>query len=250
PLDLLELGSGSSLKTRVLIEATLERHGSTRYTAIDISVDAIRGAAAGLLERYPQLSMRALAGDYFQVLPNLRSLDAAASSHRTLALFLGSNIGNYRDKRACQLLGSLHDALRTGDLFLLGVDLRKDRATMERAYNDPTGITAAFSKNLLARVVRELGSSIDVGNFEHEARYDERTCSIESFLVARSSAEYSLGEGRPLVTFDADERIHIESSRKFQLDELSELAAACGFTEIQTLLDERERYAVVLWERL
>ena len=242
-LRLLELGSGSSQKTRTLIGAAIERHESVEYTAIDISLEAVRDAAAQLLDRYPQVEVRALAGDYFQVLGEV------APQPATLALFLGSNLGNYPGERGVALLRALRGALAPSDALLLGVDVRKDRESMERAYNDSIGVTAAFSKNVLARVNRDLGAEIDLQNFNHLARFDEGTGSVESYLVADRAAAYSLGGGRGAANFAAGERIHIESSHKFTREELRELAAACGFVERAYLPDGEAAFALALWER-
>jgi len=241
-LRLLELGSGSSQKTRPLIEAALDRYGAIDYTAIDISLDAVRNAAVQLLDRYPGVTVRALVGDYFQVLGEIAPMPA------TLALFLGSNLGNYPGERGVDVLRAVRRALAPSGMLLLGVDLRKDRTLMERAYNDDIGVTAAFSKNVLARVNRDLGAEIDIGNFKHSSVFDERTGSVESYLVAIRAASYSLGAGREAVRFEVGERIHIESSHKFTRDELRVLAAGCGFVERGVFIDEDAAFALVLLE--
>ncbi len=242
-LRLLELGSGSSQKTRTLIEAAIECHEAVEYTAIDIALEAVRAAAVQLLDRYPRVDVRAFVGDYFQVLGEI------APQPTTLALFLGSNLGNYPGERGVALLRALRGALAPSDTLLLGVDVRKDRALMERAYNDGIGVTAAFSKNVLARVNRDLGAEIDLQNFAHLARFEEGTGSVESYLVADRAATYSLGGGRGTVRFAAGERIHIESSHKFTHEELQDLATASGFVERAYLPDEEAAFALVLWER-
>ncbi|NNM93481.1 MAG: L-histidine N(alpha)-methyltransferase [Candidatus Eremiobacteraeota bacterium] len=242
-LRLLELGSGSSQKTRTLIEAAIERYGSVEYTAVDISLDAVRNAAVQLLDRYPEVTVRALVGDYFQVLGEV------APQPATLALFLGSNLGNYPGERGVAFLRAVRGALAPSDMLLLGVDLRKDRALMERAYNDDIGVTAAFSKNVLARINRDLGAEIDIGNFKHSSVFDERTGSVESYLIAACVASYSLGRGRGTVSFAAGERIHIESSHKFTHNELRVLADECGFVERGFFTDEDAAFALVLLER-
>ncbi|MGC8485107.1 MAG: L-histidine N(alpha)-methyltransferase [Candidatus Baltobacteraceae bacterium] len=241
---LLELGSGSSEKTKMLIEAAIANDGRVDYTAIDISLDALRAAAAQLLESYASISVNALAGDYFQVLAEVPRRPA------TLALFLGSNLGNYPGRRGHELLRAIGSALGPRHFLLLGVDLRKDRVTMERAYNDPIGVTAAFSKNVLARVNRELGAEIDIGNFRHRSHFDEETGSIESYLIAERSATYGLGDGRDAVSFAEGERVHVESSHKFSRDELRNLARETGFEERTYMPDDDAGFALVLLERL
>ncbi len=243
PIHLLELGSGSSLKTRLLLEAAIALHGEAAYTPIDISLESVRSAAKRLLARYPVLRVRALVGDYFQV------LGEATQPSPTLALFLGSNLGNYPGERGRALLQALHRSLSRDDLLLLGVDLRKDPAVMERAYNDAIGVTAAFSKNLLARVNRDLGAEIEIENFRHHSRFDERTGSIETHLVAERAANYSLGANRARASFAAGERIHIESSHKFTRAEIRTLAEASGFAERAYLPDADEAFALIVLQR-
>ena len=243
PPHLLELGGGSSEKTRMLIEAAIARYGSVSYTTIDISLGAVRAAAAELLDRYPQITVEALVGDYFQVLADVERRPA------TLALFLGSNLGNYPGRRGRDLFTAVHAALIPGDTFLLGVDLRKDREAMELAYNDAIGVTAAFSKNILARINRELGADIDIANFRYVSSFDDLTGSIESYLIAERSATYALGVGRERIKFAAGERLHVESSHKFTREEVRAIGEACGFREREFLADDDEAFALVLLER-
>ncbi|MBV9232517.1 MAG: L-histidine N(alpha)-methyltransferase, partial [Candidatus Eremiobacteraeota bacterium] len=146
PLDFVELGSGSAAKTRRLIGEALRLQPQLRYSPIDISTEAIRESSLALVETFGGLSVRAYAGDYFDV---LRSCELGGR-RKMLAMFMGSNVGNYEPPRAVELLTMLHDELRPGDGLLLGADLKKDRATLELAYDDPAGVTAAFDLNLLA----------------------------------------------------------------------------------------------------
>ena len=169
PIDFLELGSGSAVKTRLLIAEALRVQGSMRYSPIDISIEALRAASLALVEAFPGLSVRAYAGDYFDVLASR----ALHFDRRILAMYMGSNIGNYEPAQARRLLKLLAAALRPGDGLLLGADLKKDRATLEAAYDDPVGVTAAFNKNLLERINHELRADFDVRNFTHVAHYDE-----------------------------------------------------------------------------
>ena len=131
-----------------------------------------------LVETYPALSVRAYAGDYFDVLES----HEIRSERKVLAMLMGSNVGNYEPDEAKRLLALLGEALKPGDGLLLGTDLKKDRATLELAYNDPAGVTAAFNRNMLARINRELDADFDVRNFAHVAHYDEARGSVDSFL--------------------------------------------------------------------
>jgi L-histidine Nalpha-methyltransferase len=245
PIDFLELGSGSAVKTRLLIEEALRVQGRLRYSPIDISPTALRSSSASLVDAYPGLSVRAYAGDYFDV---LRS-KALWFERRVLAMFMGSNIGNYEPDEAKGILALIGDALRPGDGLLLGTDLKKDHRTLELAYDDPVGITAAFNRNVLARINREFDGDFDVQAFEHRARYDARRGSIDSFLEAVRPARVELRGLHLRVGFAAGEQIHTESAYKFTEQDVAKLAACAGFDLAATWSDRARRFSVNLLVR-
>ena len=245
PIDFLELGSGSAVKTRRLIAEALRVQGHMCYSPIDISTDALRSSSLALVEAFPGLSVRAYAGDYFDVLAS-RTL---RFERRTLAMYMGSNIGNYEPHEARRLLKLLAAALRPGDGLLLGTDLKKDRATLEAAYDDPVGVTAAFNKNLLERINNELDANFDVRNFTHVAHYDERRGSVDSFLEARRATEVAIGSLGMRLAFAEGERIHTESSYKFSDRDVAELGEASGFQLTSTWHDRAHRFSVHLLVR-
>ena len=246
-LTLLELGSGSAVKTRRVIEAVLRRQPRLAYVPVDISASALEASAHALLRDYPALSVEAYASDYERALARVRreSLDGRG---RTLALFLGSNVGNFDRAGARGLLRSLRRrALRAGDALLLGADLKKDRRTLEDAYDDPVGVTAAFNLNLLARINRELDADFDPRLFRHVARYDEREGRVEMHLESTRAQTVRVGALVLEVSFEAGERIHTENSYKYDLAELSRLAADTGFERARTWHDRRGRFSSSLF---
>ena len=245
PVDFLELGSGSAIKTRLLIGEALRVQRDLCYSPIDISTDALRSSSLALVEAYPTLRVRAYAGDYFDVLQS----QALRFERKTLAMLMGSNIGNYEPHEARELLRLIGRALHPGDGLLLGADLKKDRATLELAYDDPAGVTAAFDKNLLARMNRELGADFDVRSFAHVARYDEARGAVDSFLESRERATVSLRTPQLAFSFEAGERIHTESSYKFSDDDVVALGAAGGFLPVSSWHDRRGRFGVHLLVR-
>lgn len=245
PVDFLELGSGSAVKTRLLIGEALRLQTQLCYSPIDISTEALRQSSLALVEAYPGLHVRAYAGDYFDVLES----HAVRLGRKTLAMLMGSNIGNYEPEAARELLRLLGEALRPGDGLLLGADLKKDRATLELAYDDPAGVTAAFNRNVLARINRELHANFDVRNFKHVARYDETRGSVDSFLEARDGVAVTLRSLNLQIQIHAGERIHTESSYKFTDEEIIRLAAAGGFTPAAAWRDGANRFAVHLLVR-
>ncbi len=242
PVDFLELGSGSAVKTRLLIGEALRVQTELCYSPIDISTEALRASSLALVESFPTLRVRAYAGDYFDVLES----HAVRLGGKTLAMLLGSNIGNYEPLEGAELLRLLGAALRSGDGLLLGADLKKDRATLELAYDDPTGVTAAFNRNLLARINRELGADFDVRNFNHVARYDAVRGSVDSFLEARESTTVSVPAIDLQVSVRSGERIHTESSYKFSDEDVVGLGCAAGFAPASAWHDRANRFSLHL----
>jgi dimethylhistidine N-methyltransferase len=247
PLDFLELGSGSAVKTRLLISEALRVQGRLVYSPIDISTEALRVSSMALVDAYPGLSVRAYAGDYFDVL-GLSDL-RRHFDRKVLAMCMGSNLGNYQPDEGRRLLAMIADALLPGDGLLLGTDLKKDRATLELAYDDPIGVTAAFDKNLLARINRELDGDFDPRNFAHVVRYDEARGSVDSYLEAREATAVELRAANLRVAFAPGERIHTESSYKFADEDVAALGTATGFSLKSTWHDRARRFSVHLLVR-
>ena len=217
PLEFVELGSGSGRKTRLLIEAALRNQEYLDYHPVDISPSALIAASTSLAAAFDRLRVSAYASDYFDVLAARR----VRTARRTLTLFLGSNIGNYEPPQALSLLRAVSGAFSRGDALLLGTDLKKDPAILERAYDDATGVTAAFDKNLLGRINRDLGGDFDLRAFDHEARYDADRGVVESFLVAQRAQTVSIEAIGLTVGFEQGERIHTESSYKFSASDVA-----------------------------
>ena len=224
PLELLELGSGSATKTRLIIDAILAGQDTLTFHPIDISPDALIESSEALVASNDALHVRAYAGDYFGLLRAKR----IETRDRVLALYLGSNVG---------------------DGLLIGYDLKKDASVLELAYDDPTGVTAAFNKNLLARINRELGGDFDLRDFSFFAKYDERDGVVRSHLRAgRALTAHIPGAGID-VSFEAGETIHMESSYKFTREDMLAVVAPFGFAERRTFSDAAGRYALSLFIR-
>jgi len=245
PLDFLELGSGSAVKTRLLIGEALRLQDRLRYSPIDISIDAVRASSLALVETYHALTVRAYAGDYFDVLASR----AVRLERKTLAMFMGSNVGNYEPGEAAELFSLLGAALRPGDGLLLGADLKKDRATLERAYDDAAGVTAAFDLNLLARMNRELGADFDLHAFKHVARYDEARGSVDSFLEAQKAMVVRLSAIGMQAAFAPGERMQTESSYKFADEDVAAFGKSAGFRHEAAWHDRAHRFGVHLLVR-
>ncbi len=220
----------------------LERQASLTYRPIDISADVLAESALTLAGAYSAVRIEAYAGDYFPLLRAKR----LQLRDRALALFLGSNIGNFEPDDARELLHLLARALRPGDALLIGYDLKKDASILELAYDDPTGVTSAFNKNLLARINRELGGDFDLGAFRFEARWNDASGAVESFLVSERAQHVRIAAARLFVPFAAGDAIHTESSYKFAREDLLALANGAGFDETRTYTDAGGRYALSL----
>lgn len=243
---LIELGSGTAEKTRKVIEALIRRHPDLLFIPVDISASALEESSHSLLESYPTLKINAYAADYFQALAALPPLGSAPA----LVLFLGSNIGNFERDDAVEFLRAIRKVLRPGDFLLLGADLKKDRATLEAAYNDALGVTRAFILNELARINRELGANFDLWAFGLRSFYDAEAGCVEVFLESLRAQSVTIEGLEMSVDFAAGERIHMEYAYKFDLDGLSAMGRQSGFGLEQTWTDAQQRFSSNLFRAL
>ncbi|MCA1630869.1 MAG: L-histidine N(alpha)-methyltransferase [Acidobacteria bacterium] len=241
PVTLVEFGSGSSAKTRRVVEALLRRQQSLLYVPIDISHTALEAGAHALLDEYPRLRVEAYAGDYDAALARLG--EGREERGRTLALFLGSNVGNFEAAEAGAFLRRVRGVLSAGDALLVGADLKKDAAILEAAYDDPLGVTAAFNLNLLARINRELGADFDPRNFRHVARYDESAGRVEMYVESKRAQTVRVRALGLEVGFAAGERVHTENSHKYDAAQLSDLARGAGFVAARAWRDEANLFS-------
>jgi len=237
---LLEMGSGSASKTRLVIEAILREQRKLLFIPVDISVTALESSSRILLQSYPQLSIEAYAADYFAGLAELSKHEERGP---TLALFLGSNISNFETDEAIRFLRALRGVLRSGDALLLGADLKKDPHTLEAAYNDSLGVTAAFNLNVLARINRELGGNFDLRAFKHRAVYNAELGRIEIYIESKHEQTVTIKKLGLEVRFTEGEHIHTENSYKYDLEDISSLASKSGFTRARTWQDLQERFS-------
>ncbi len=236
---LVELGSGSAAKTRLLIEALLRRQGALRYVPVDVSRSMLEESAFGLLADYPLLQIVAVAAEYEE---GLGVLGRAADGPK-LILWLGSNIGNLERPEAAAFLRRVRELMTPDDRLLVGIDLRKDRTVLERAYDDAQGVTARFNRNILARINRELGGRFDLDTFRHRAVYDEAAGRVEMYLVSMQAQRVPIERLGLEVTFAAGEAIHTENSYKYAPSEIDALAEAAGLRVEQRWLDGGRRFS-------
>jgi dimethylhistidine N-methyltransferase len=232
---LVELGSGSSLKTEILL-AQLPR--SCAYVPIDVSRAALDGATRRLGQRFPGLDVRPIVGDFAQPL----AFAADLAERPKTGFFPGSTIGNLTPIEAGRLLAVLRTTLSPGGRLIVGVDLEKDARKLVLAYNDAAGVTAAFNLNLLARINREIGASFDLEAFRHEAIYNPRDGRIEMHLVSRRDQDVWI-RGRRF-RFRAGETIHTENSYKYAIRQFQDLARASGWLPRRVWTDASALFSV------
>jgi dimethylhistidine N-methyltransferase len=237
----LELGSGSSVKIRTLLDA-LDK--PALYAALDISRDHLLASAAGLSADYPDVKVGAICADFTQPLELPEDLFAGAG--RRLVFFPGSTIGNFDPDAAENVLRTARGLLRRGDFMLIGFDLKKRAEILERAYDDAGGVTAAFNRNLLTRINAELGGTIDVDAFEHRAVYNADKGRVEMHLVATSDTEFEVAGRR--FAMKRGETIHTENSHKFEGGEFDALAARAAFAPVESWTDADGLFCVRLYE--
>ncbi|MFD6277821.1 L-histidine N(alpha)-methyltransferase [Streptomyces sp. NPDC060209] len=234
---LIELGSGSSEKTRHLLDALPELH---TYVPVDVSESALKGAAEALLAERPGLSVHALVADFTHV------LELPESPGPRLVVFLGGTLGNLLPEERAEFLRSVRARLAPGDGLLLGTDLVKDEATLVAAYDDAAGVTAAFNKNVLAVVNRELGADFPPDDFAHVALWDPDQEWVEMRLRARRALTVKIRELDLVVQFEEGEELRTEISAKFREERVREELAAAGLRLDQWWTDAAGRFALSL----
>jgi len=239
PCTLVELGSGAARKTRTLLEAMLRRaRTSTRSTAttyvpIDVSESMLRQSAKGLRRDYPSLHVHGLVADYDQGLRAFSSASAGSAADfpthgRKMVAFLGSSIGNFERDDAVAFLRRVRGALRDDEHLLLGLDLVKDVATLEAAYDDDAQVTAEFNRNVLSVLRRELGADVDPTTFRHVAFFDAERSRVEMHLESTRAQRVYVAALDLELSFDAGERIHTEISTKYTREAAESMLAEAG----------------------
>jgi len=223
PTQLVELGSGAARKTRTLLEAMRRVSGGRVFVPMDVSEEMLRRSGRELVRDYPWLTVHGLVGDYAETLGLL------PPARRRLVAFLGGTVGNYEDDAAVGFLSAIRECLGDDDALLMGADLVKDKAVLDAAYNDAAGVTAAFNKNVLRVLNRELGGDLDEEAFEHVAFYDEARARVEMHLEATRPVRARFSELDLAVTFEAGETLHTEISRKFTRPRIGGLLSRAGF---------------------
>lgn len=236
---LLEYGAGAAVKTRILLDR-LDRLAA--YAPIDISAEFLRSVVEGLASDYPDIAMQPITGNF---LSDLTIPAAITSTQRRLGFFPGSTIGNLTDSEITSFFRRARTQLGDKGMLVIGADLRKSAEILIPAYDDAAGVTAAFNKNLLVRINRELGGNFDLERFRHAAVWNDAESRIEMHLVSETAQSVKLlGQD---FAFAAGEGIHTENSRKFEVASLQALAKTCGWQALRAWKDPQELFSVLLF---
>jgi dimethylhistidine N-methyltransferase len=233
---LVEYGSGNARKTRMLLE---HLHQPVAYVPIEISPEPLRESLERLGVEFPSLPVQPLCADFTKP---LRLPIPPRAPRRTVVYFPGSTIGNFDNRGAGVLLRKMRNEMGDAGGILIGVDLKKDHAVMEAAYNDRAGVTAAFTLNMLARLNREIGSNFDLSAFRHRAHYNPMAGRIETHIVSTQVQQVKIGRGN--VNFREDEAIHVEYSCKYSLADFEALAAKAGLAVLRVWTDAQQMFSV------
>ena len=232
-VELIELGSGSSTKTRILLDG----NKFNRYIPVDISKSMLTDTVNMLHKIYPHLTIDGIVADYTRPFSLFQ-----LGENKNVIFYPGSTIGNFEPKEAARFLNQLSQMLRPGDGLLIGVDLKKDPQFIENAYNDKQGITAAFNKNVLTRMNQELNTSFQKQHFDHYSFYSEEKDRIEMHLVSKIHQTVVVNDQS--IIFEKDETIHTENSYKYSISSFQNLCLKNGFKPIDVYVDRNEWFSI------
>ncbi len=244
PFNLIDLGAGDAAKTKILLREMQQQKFTFNYIPVDISEDALIQLAQTLTAEMPALQVQTVASDYFAALDLLQQVNP----DRKIVLFLGSNIGNFEAQGIRLFARKLRRYLEPGDQILMGFDLQKDPHLIRQAYDDAAGVTAAFNFNLLDRINQEFNANFNLDYFKHFAEYNPVSGDMKSYLVSQTAHKVFLADLQVEIEFNAWEPIHTETSHKFNLPEIENLALASGLKINQVFTDAKHYFADVLFD--
>jgi len=242
--ELIELGAGDGLKTKVLLSYFVEQKANFEYMPIDISNEVVVNLVSDLKQELPKLKTKGKVGDYFKLIAEINRNENTPK----VLLFLGSNIGNLNEEKALEFLQYLKSVMHSGDMLFIGFDLKKDENVILKAYNDPHGHTAAFNLNLLYRINKELHADFSLNDFQHIETYNPNTGTAKSHLISLKKQEVfirDLGQG---ISFEKGEPIYMEMSQKYDEKMIAEFAEKSGFELVRNFYDKRQFYTNSLWK--
>lgn len=235
---IVELGSGSSLKTNYILKSFLKTREKLHYIPIDVS-DILIESSKILIEKYDRLYITGLVSLYEEGMDFLSSDDSPK-----LILFLGSSIGNFTEDETVAFMKTLKNYMNKTDRLLIGFDLRKDMKILLNAYNDSKGITSDFNLNILNRINIELNGNFDINKFEHQAIFNEDKSRIEMYLIAKEPVKVEVKDIDEIISFERGEKIHTENSYKFTIEMIENLAQKSGLEFSDYYTDEKKYFSL------
>lgn len=245
PFSLFELGAGDGKKTKILLRYFYENNIDFDYRPIDISQNALDQLESSITKELPQVEINTLQGTYFDTLASI----GKSNGKRKIILFLGSNIGNLLHPQAISFLKHIKGILNEEDLIFMGFDQKKNPQTILEAYNDKTGITEAFNKNILTRINKEMGGDFDLNKFLHWEVYDPETGTAKSYLVSKEKQTIKISGLGLEINFKTWETIHTEISQKYDDDVIAWLASEAGLKIINQFSDNNAFYKNYIFKK-
>jgi len=242
---LVELGSGASVKTRLILDIFTSLQDTTEYFPIDIS-EILTESSEQLLKDYDGLHITGIIDTYEGGLEFLKNYD----DRKNLIIFLGSSFGNFSPNAGREFLKKINSTMKSGDLFLIGLDLIKDKRILESAYNDSLGVTAQFNLNVLSRINDELDADFNLDNFLHYSIYNKEDQRIEMYLKSLVRQSIIISKSNLLLNLEKNELIHTEYSHKYSLDQIRELLESVGFKINHVWLDDKKYFSLTLVSKI
>lgn len=241
--SLIELGSGSSIKTRILLGSVMERGGSPTYVPIDVSRVMLAHSGARLARSFPSLDIAPLAADYDDALSHAHEMFDSPMC----IIWLGSSIGNLDRDQAISFMRRVWACMDEDDRVLVGIDLRKDPKIIHAAYDDSEGVTKTFNSNILRRINRELDADFDTSEFDYHVHYDAQAGRVDMYQVSRRAQTVNIDMLDLSVEFEPGEKIWTESAVKYSLEEIDELAKIAGMTVDRQWINHEKGYTLNLF---
>jgi dimethylhistidine N-methyltransferase len=245
PFKLIDLGVGDGTKTEILIRSFYRKKLDFEFIPVDISDNTLNIVSEKIEKGYPDIKMQPLNMEYDQALKELLEVP-----EKKLVLFLGSNLGNFERDEALTFLKGINRNLHEGDLFLIGMDLKKDPSRILNAYSDTEGITKQFNLNLLKRINEELGGNINLDNFKHYCTYDPVTGEVKSYLISKVKQSFYLEKTDSEFLLEAWEPIQTECSNKYDFETISYFAENSGFSIVKSFFDKKNQFTDSLWKKI
>ncbi|MBW6497007.1 MAG: L-histidine N(alpha)-methyltransferase [Bacteroidales bacterium] len=242
--DLIELGAGDGMKTKILLEYLYDKKADFQYVPIDISGTTVKNLEHEIKALFPGIGVVGQIGDYFHLLEEMSRQNGVPK----MLMFLGSNIGNMDQEQSIEFLGKLRSVMNLNDLLLIGFDLKKDPEIIMKAYDDPHGLTAAFNLNLLQRINRELNADFDTDNFRHVETYDADSGTAKSYLISQQEQSVYVGSLNQTFGFRKGEVIYMEMSQKYDMEMIRGLAENSGFEIVRNFNDKRQFFTNSIWK--